>query len=659
MDKKQSIQRKLVMFVVLIIGISNMLFAVISGLSTITRIRNKTEQIYLASAESTAREMSDWFDKQVRTVDSLVEALGAGNYDTTLFSQSEDYLIEMLDVDSDIYCLYMGRPDKSCVFSDRWDAAANDYDPTTREWYIDAVNTDGTVISAPYTDVSTKKMVITLSKAIRKNGEVTAVLASDIFITSVVEITNRTAEGEEFYPILLDADNGIVVHKNAEFLPTVDANENDVITNAADIDFDECINAPDASVFKAKDYDGKQSVFAKQPVGDTGWHLILSTPSSKFYSETTSISIMSMAFFLVFLVADTALLAMIITKKLKPLNELRRASSAMLNGQLSYTSNYTVPDEIGTACTSTEQAMKKILTYVRDIDVNLSNMSQGKFNNVMSLDYIGDFANIKVSMQTIQTSLRRTLLKINEIAGRVAGGSNELSGAATELSNGAAKQAGAVDELSSAIVSVSAKVQNTADNAATAAEIVTTMGKNVSEGNASMEQLIAAMKHINQTSEEIKNINKTVEDIAFQTNILALNAAIEASRAGAAGKGFAVVADEVRNLASKSAEASATTTKLIVEAVKAVEQGVKLTQATAESLTTIVSGTNSTIELVNNIASDAVSEEQELQQISAEMDAISAVVQSNTATAEQSAASSLTLNEQAAELKQMTDQFSL
>ena len=115
----------------------------------------------------------------------------------------------------------------------------------------------------------------------------------------------------------------------------------------------------------------------------------------------------------------------------------------------------------------------------------------------------------------------------------------------------------------------------------------------------------------------------------------------------------------MRNLASKSAEASATTTKLIVEAVKAVEQGVKLTQATAESLTTIVSGTNSTIELVNNIASDAVSEEQELQQISAEMDAISAVVQSNTATAEQSAASSLTLNEQAAELKQMTDQFSL
>lgn len=658
-QKKQSIKRTIAIYVLLVIGISNLIFAVVSGATTITKMRRSTELNYIATAESTSREMSDWFDVQTRTVDSCVEAIHAGGYDTMLFSQSEEYLVDLLGVDSDIYCLYMGRPDKSCVFSDGWDAASENYDPTTREWYTEALNTEGVVISAPYTDVSTKKMVITISKAIRSNGEVTAVFASDIFVTSVIDIADRTADGEDFYPILTDSDNGIVVHKNPDFLPKVDENENDIITNAADMNVTGFTDAENASIFKSRDYDKISSVFVKQPVGETGWTLTLVTPSGKFYRETISISIMFGMFFLIFLFADTAILVTIIVKKLKPLSELKAASDAMLSGELSYTSNYRVPDEIGSACVSTEQAMKKILLYVKDIDENLSNMSQGKFNNEMNIEYIGDFANIKTSMERIQDSLRNTLTRINDIAGQVASGSDQLSGAASLLSEGASRQASAVDELSGAIESVSSKIQNTAGNAGSAAEIVTEMGKNVAESNSSMEQLIDAMKHINSTSEEIKNINKTVADIAFQTNILALNAAIEASRAGDAGKGFAVVADEVRNLASKSAEASATTTKLIIEAVEAVEKGVQLTKATAVSLETLVSGTNNTIELVNNIAADAVDEEKELKRISAEMDSISSVVQSNTATAEQSAASSVTLNEEAVELKNMTGVFVL
>lgn len=657
--KKRSIKTAISLYVLLVIGISNAIFALVSGAATLTKMKSSTKENYLATAAATAGEMSDWFDIQVRTVDSCVEAIKAGGYDTTLFSQSEEYLIDLLGVDSDIYCLYMGRPDKSCVFSDGWDAASENYDPTTREWYIDALNSDGAVISAPYTDVSTKKMVITISEAIRHDGEVTAVFASDIFVTSVINIANQTAEGKDFYPVLLDSQNGIVVHQNEDFLPRVDENENDVITNASEIGVAGFIEAEDSSCFETKDYNGRKSVFAKQPIGDTGWHLVLSTVSSVFNRETASIAVMFVVFFLIFLLGDTAILAMIINKKLKPLSELQAASDAMLGGALSYTSKYRVPDEIGTACVSTEQAMQKIQLYVKDIDENLSNMSRGEFNNEMRLDYIGDFSNIKTSMETIQNSLRKTLTAINEIAGQVASGSNDLSSASNELSNGASRQAGAVDKLSGAIMAVSDRVRSTAQNAGNAAEIVAEMGKNVSKSNDSMEHLIEAMRHINATSEEIKKINQTVEDIAFQTNILALNAAIEASRAGAAGKGFAVVADEVRNLASKSAEASATTTKLIIESVQAVENGVKLTKDTANSLETLVAGTNSTVELVNNIALAAMEEEQELNRISSEMDAISAVVQSNTATAEQSAASSVTLKEQAVELKDMTNKFKL
>lgn len=659
MAKKKSIQKSLALWVLLVIGISIAIFSLVSGASTLLRIRDNTEKNYLARAESTARQMEDWMNVQIRTVDSCAQAIKAGGYDKDKFSEAEKFLLGLTSVDSDIYALYMGRPDKSCVFSDGWDAAAENYDPTTRDWYKDAIKSDKAVLSVPYNDASTKKMVITISKAIRENGEVTAVLASDIFVTSVIDIADKTANGENMYPILLDSANNIVVHKNLAFVPYVDEQENDVVTNIADIKPADCIEAADASVFKGTDYNDASCVFAKQPIGETGWHLVLSTVSSTFYKEIYAIVALYIGIFVLFLVLDTAVLFIIIKKKLNPLKELKSASDAMLNGQLSYACKYRVPDEIGDTCTATEEALKKILGYVNDIDEKLHNMAQGRFNNTMELDYIGDFANIKSSMETIQDSLHGTLIRISEVAGEVAGGSDQLSSAAMELSNGASKQSEAVDVLANALNSVAQTAKDTAENAGNAADIVTEMGKNVSECSSSMEQLIEAMHHIDSTSEEIKKINKTVEDIAFQTNILALNAAIEASRAGAAGKGFAVVADEVRNLASKSAEAASITTKLIIESSEAVGKGTELTKATASSLGTIVDGVNSTVDMVHKIVSNSSEGEQALRQITSEMDAISAVVQSNTATAEESAASSAALREQAAELKKMTDGFEL
>lgn len=657
--KEQSIRRTLSLWVLLVIGISNAIFALVSGAAALTKMSASIEKNYISQTESTVQQMKNWFTGQIRNVDSCVEAIRAGSYDTKLFVEAEEYLVKLLDMDSDIYCLYMGRPDKSCVFSDGWDAAAENYDPTTRDWYINAVNSDEAVISTPYTDASTKKIVITISKAVRKNGELTAVFASDIFLTSLIDIANQKAQGDNMYPILLDSENGITVHKNPDYIPYVDSDGNDVITNAADVNPAVFIDLENGTLVQTADYDGVSTVFTKQSVGETGWHLVIATVTSALYSEIYSIAFLYAGIFLLFLVADTGILAAIIRKKLQPLKELKAASDAMLNGELSYTSTYRTPDEIGTTCVATEEAMKKMLSYVNDIDENLQNMAQGRFNNSMELEYIGDFANIRSSMETIQASLRSTLMKINDVAGEVAQGSQQLSSASAELSEGASRQAEAVEVLSNAIVSVSGKAQDTAKNANEAADIVTDMGRNVTECTVSMEQLTEAMQHIDSTSEEIKKINKTIEDIAFQTNILALNAAIEASRAGEAGKGFAVVADEVRNLASKSSEAASITTKLIMESSEAVSRGSQLTKATAESLDTLVSGTESTIGIVNKIVENAADAEIEFKRITSEMDAISAVVQNNTATAEESAASSAALKEQAAELKNMTGRFTL
>ncbi|MBR3704517.1 MAG: methyl-accepting chemotaxis protein, partial [Oscillospiraceae bacterium] len=164
---------------------------------------------------------------------------------------------------------------------------------------------------------------------------------------------------------------------------------------------------------------------------------------------------------------------------------------------------------------------------------------------------------------------------------------------------------------------------------------------------------------ISRTSEEIGKINKTIEDIAFQTNILALNAAVEAARAGAAGKGFAVVADEVRSLAAKSAEASQNASALIEASMAAVQKGVKIADGTAVNLQKVAGGAQKNAEMVTAIAEAANALVASIEQVSTDIDQISAVVQTNSATAEQSAAASEELSGQSAMLKEHINQFKL
>ena len=199
----------------------------------------------------------------------------------------------------------------------------------------------------------------------------------------------------------------------------------------------------------------------------------------------------------------------------------------------------------------------------------------------------------------------------------------------------------------------------TAQNAAKAGEISKQTEDEVNLQDSSIQNMVTAMSDISNTSKEIEKIIKTIEDISFQTNILALNAAVEAARAGDAGKGFAVVADEVRNLANKSAEAAKSTTTLISASIDAVNKGSKIAGETAESMKKVKDKTAETAGLIVTIAEASAEQTDAIKQITSGIDQISQVVQMNSATAEETAASCEELNGQSRMLKDQVSRFKI
>ena len=316
-------------------------------------------------------------------------------------------------------------------------------------------------------------------------------------------------------------------------------------------------------------------------------------------------------------------------------------------------------DEIGDLTQALAKTVQTWRDYIGDISSSLAELDKGNLTLAMHMEYVGDFAPIKESFQHTINTLNNTFKKLNESAEQVASGAEQVASGAQALSQGTTEQASSVEELAATINEIHNHVANNAENAKLASQQALSAATELEQGKKQMEQMTFAMNQINDSSSEISKIIKTIEDIAFQTNILALNAAVEAARAGSAGKGFAVVADEVRNLASKSAEASKNTAVLIEATVHSVQEGADIANQTAASLERIVRSSEESSKLVHEISKASQEQAASIAQVTLGIDQISSVVQTNSATSEQSAAASQELSSQAQILENLVRQFKI
>lgn len=359
---------------------------------------------------------------------------------------------------------------------------------------------------------------------------------------------------------------------------------------------------------------------------------------------------------LVIAVLATMVCTIRITKMIvRPVREIEEAAEKLSKGSLSHTIAYESKDELGQLADSVRNSISTLSKYVSDIDQTMADLAQGNYDIAPTQPFVGDFKRIEDSIKKMVVDTSTTLARIHVASIQVTAAAAQVSDTSQVMAQGSAEQASSVQELTATIQDVSAQVENNAENSNQAREMAFAATTGIGASNRQMQELMRAMGDIDAKSKEIRKIIKTIEDIAFQTNILALNAAVEAARAGTAGKGFAVVADEVRNLAAKSGEAAKNTTALIESSILSVNEGVNLANLTASELVQVVDGANATTQITDATNEQAAA----LAQISEGLDQISQVVHTNSATSEESAASAEELSGQAKLLKDLVGRFTL
>ena len=314
-------------------------------------------------------------------------------------------------------------------------------------------------------------------------------------------------------------------------------------------------------------------------------------------------------------------------------------------------------DETETLGVVLSNTIEQLNLYISDIGSCVKNIENGNLTYTSSVVYRGDFQTINETLRNLSMTLKEIFSNITDAVIQVRAGASQVAEGASSLAQTTSTDAATVQQISATVHEISQMISSNADSVQSAKTLTEQTADTIKASTGTMNEMLSAMENIANSATEISNINKVIEDIAFQTNILALNASVEAARAGSAGKGFAVVADEVRSLAAKSADAAKTTSQLIENALAAVNEGAETANRTAENLEQVVPMISDVDVLMEAVSSASEEQSAAIAQINVGFDNIASSIQSNSATAEESAASSEELSGQAAILEEMVRKF--
>lgn len=397
---------------------------------------------------------------------------------------------------------------------------------------------------------------------------------------------------------------------------------------------------------------------------DRGWVFMVRDNATEVFSSVTTVRILVGVLCAVMAATIILFTLLLLRREGRELMVVERAINRLGNLNLSADRElepfYGRKDEIGLIAQTTHRVCGCLRKTIDDVGRILGEMANGNFAVDVSQNesyYIGDFKVLSESLQSIHANLVNVIRNISQVAGQVDTSAELVSSGAQALAQGTTEQASSVDGLMANVTAITDGIQTSTVRCGDASELVDRATGYAVEADTKMEQLTVATRNINQSSAKIGTIIKTIEDIAFQTNILALNAAVEAARAGDAGKGFSVVADEVRSLAGKSAEAAKNTNDLISKSIDDAKTGTESTDQAVSAMQVINECIQSIKTLMDEIAAASVQQSEMIFLVESGIKKISEVVQDNSATAEKSASVSRELSQQARTLNSLISRF--
>lgn len=526
-----------------------------------------------------------------------------------------------------------------------------------REYYTGAKDGEVSFMDA-YIDTS-GTLMYSLGYPIMYKGTFKGVVLLDIRsdLFSMLDETDETYPS--MYIDLIRENHNIIYSTRTD---TIGKNLRDLVSPSSYSQLADSMKSGARFSTTTKEDDGKYVRYAASgKVGGETWYVMTSLLKSEYSAAVNNIFFTILLLSAVTILITILLIYTVLKKMLKPLEQIKAAANSMANGDLQVEITNESKDEIGSVAASMGVMTRRTRRVIQDLSVILGQLADGNFQVEMTSKeiYVGDFRPLIVAIEGIVEKLNESLTNLRTASEQVNVGADQVASASQGLSQGATEQASTVQELFASMEEVSNETKRTAEKAGRANEIANIMGTEVVKSNGKMAEMSEAMRDITNKSGEIEKIIKTIDDIAFQTNILALNAAVEAARAGSAGKGFAVVADEVRNLAQKSAEAAKNTAHLIEGTIQSVANGGRITEETAKELKIVADNVSQVSQLVQEISVASNAQADSIAQVTSGIEQISSVVQANSATAEETAATSEELSGQANEMNGMIARFKL
>ena len=517
--------------------------------------------------------------------------------------------------------------------------------------YVKAALNGKTNISDVTLSKYTNTYGISIAAPLISSGRIIGVVYYRADVDFMNDIVKHISVGQGSYAYILDENNNVIAHKNEKYIM------NDKYKEMIPKDIKNCISSQNGSMTCA--YGGDKYICGYSKIDKTAnWRVVIASPESAYNSDILRF-VKKLVISDIIAIIAAIIVALIIARVIsRPIVRVKNLLSALAQGDSSVQLNDTKnKDELGilqNSAVSLNRMLSDMLTQSGDV---LSKMAAYDLTSEDMREYPGKFNELAASINSIKAILSNMILNIQNSSVNVDGGSKQLAEAASMLSEGTMAQASSLQKLVTDVENVAQNINANSDKTIFVNESLGNLDSEIKDGNQKMQELSNVVRTVEEMSEDIKKIVNTIDGIAFQTNILALNASVEAARAGESGRGFAVVAQEIGTLATKSSDASKKTAELIEKCIKGIESAKEYADITSDSLAKIVSDSN-------NIANafDEMSKANEIQAKNAndirnEIENISQVVQSNTATAQQTAASTEVLSEQAAALKDMTGRF--